>query len=87
MSDDPKDNVILFPDGREISIAQIHTQEYKSKGHLQVGMRMKLISDLITDHSQEIGSLRPNQCVKVTGVDVQGDMSVVDVELFEKELN
>lgn len=87
MSNDPKDNVIKFPGGQKRSIANLHVQEYKSKGHHSLGMRTKLISDLITEHNQEIGALQYNQYVKVIDVDVDGNNAIVDIELFEKDMN
>lgn len=47
-------------------------------------MRTELLSDMITNHSQRIGALRPNQEFEVSDVNVDGDVTVVEGILIER---
>lgn len=59
----------------------------KSLGKRTIGMMTDILSDTITKQSRDVGALGFNQRFKVTDVEVEGDVTYVEGELLEKEIN
>lgn len=75
------DNEIRVP------IEALHTQEFKRDREIIFGIPTKMIAALVTAHLRNVGILFHNETIVIKDIEVSGDYSEIDGEIFRQENN